>query len=79
MEKTRLWLGRAKAFLSDSDKRRYVLLVVGFLVPLFWFAVEFDGVVTDKASRKKLRAGAYTTTVIGTRSYMLPLLSSSCF
>lgn len=66
MDKARLLLGKARLFLSDSDRRKYVLLLVGFILPLFWFAVEFEEIASTKEAAWKLKAGAFTTTVIGT-------------
>lgn len=65
MDKVRFAFQKVRQFLSDSDRRKYVLLVIGFVVPLFWLAVDFDDIVENKAAAAKLTAGAYTTTVIG--------------
>lgn len=65
MERARLVVQKVRLFLSDGDRRRYVLLLVGFLFSLLWLAVPFDD---DKYTSKeihKLRAGAFVTSVIG--------------
>lgn len=65
MDKVRLVAQKVRQFLSDSDRRKYVLLVVGFVVPLFWLTVDFDDIVDSKEAASRLTAGAYTTSVIG--------------
>ena len=66
MDRVKHVIGKVRLFLSDSDRRKYVLLLIGFFVPLFWFAVEFDEIAATKEAQWKLKAGAYTTSVIGT-------------
>jgi len=65
MERLRQVFSKVRLFLSDSDRRKFVLLLIGFLVPFFWFAVDFDDVANSKEAEWKLKAGAFTTTVIG--------------
>lgn len=71
MERAKQILRALKDFLGDSNRRKYVLLLAGFLFSLIWFAVDFDDMATTPQALWKLRAGAFTTCMIGSFCFAL--------